>query len=135
MAGGVGIGFHLDDDGFKKAMDEMIVKAQEVGEAFVTQGGLLVEAKIKERSPVKSGTNRRSVGVHGVSSLGAGTWSSMVGPTTVYGRRLDLGFHGDDSLGRHYEQAGTHYVEGGLDASQGELGSLFDALATAALGV
>src|ERR1017187_3047471 len=112
--GGVEVEFHLEDDDFKAAIDHMIAAGREVGEAFVTEGGLLVEARIKERSPVKSGTNRRSVGVHNVTSLGAGTWSSQVGPTTAYGRRLDLGFHGAGSLGRHYEQDGTHYVEGGL---------------------
>jgi hypothetical protein len=34
----------------------------------------------------------------------AGGYTTMVGPTTEYGRRVELGFVGRDSLGRNYNQ-------------------------------
>ncbi len=52
---------------------------------------------------VVTGTLRRSIRSTPVVRLASGYMTS-VGPTTEYGRRVELGFRGADSLGRTYNQ-------------------------------
>ena len=52
---------------------------------------------------VVTGTLRRSIRSTGVQRL-AGGYTSTVGPTVIYGRRVELGFKGADSRGRRYNQ-------------------------------
>lgn len=37
-----------------------------------------------------------------------------IGYQAIYARRLNYGFVGEDSLGRNYNQAGAHFVEGAI---------------------
>ena len=37
-----------------------------------------------------------------------------LGYQAIYARRLNYGFVGQDSLGRNYNQAGAHFVEGAI---------------------
>ena len=37
-----------------------------------------------------------------------------LGYQAIYARRLNYGFVGEDSLGRNYNQAGAHFVEGAI---------------------
>lgn len=53
---------------------------------------------------VVTGTLRRSIKHDPVTPWGLGGWQTKVGPTAVYGRRIELGFSGADSLGRVYKQ-------------------------------
>lgn len=52
---------------------------------------------------VVTGTLRRSIRSTPTVKI-AGGYTTMVGPTTEYGRRVELGFVGRDSLGRNYNQ-------------------------------
>jgi len=52
---------------------------------------------------IVTGTLRRSIRTTGVQRL-AGGYSTTVGPTAIYGRRVELGFTGADSRGRRYNQ-------------------------------
>lgn len=61
-----------------------------------------------DRPNVVTGTLRRSIRFTPVVRL-AGGYTSTVGPTTVYGRRVELGFKGTDSLGRSYNQPAYSY--------------------------
>lgn len=62
---------------------------------------------------VVTGTLRRSIRSTGVQRL-AGGYTSTVGPTVIYGRRVELGFKGADSLGRHYNQPAYPYFGPGV---------------------
>lgn len=95
---------------FKDRIDEIIVKADLAARKAVTDGGHLIERRSKQRSPVKTGTLRRSIHVDSVSRLSPGRWESRTGPSVIYARRIELGFHGADSLGRHYNQSGHPYM-------------------------
>lgn len=52
---------------------------------------------------IVTGTLRRSIRSSPVVKFGGG-YMTEVGPTTEYGRRVELGFRGTDSLGRRYNQ-------------------------------
>lgn len=64
-----------------------------------------VEARVKELTPVVTGNLRAS-------------WHVTVDPDKItiatgvaYGRRVEYGFVGEDSLGRYYHQEGRHMVQ------------------------
>lgn len=50
--------------------------------------------------------NARGRELSGKFSKAGVLWSAQVGPTVIYGRRLELGYHGTDSLGRNYGNPG-----------------------------
>jgi len=130
------VGLHFDGvDDFDKAVDALIARAEKGAATFVAKGGLLIEAAAKSRAPVKTGTLRRSINVGSISQEGLGRWKSQTYPTTVYSRRIELGFHADDSLGRHYDQAGRPYLSPGLEDAMGALHALHEATMAAAMEV
>lgn len=61
-----------------------------------------------ERPNIVTGTLRRSIRSTPIVRL-AGGYTSTVGPTTEYGRRVELGFKGTDSRGRNYAQPAFPY--------------------------
>ncbi len=62
---------------------------------------------------IVTGRLRGSIRSTGVQRL-AGGWTSAVGPTVVYGRRVELGFKGTDSIGRKYNQPAYPYFGPGV---------------------
>lgn len=61
-----------------------------------------------DRPNIVTGTLRRSIRATAMTKL-AGGYTTMVGPTTEYGRRVELGFKGTDSRGRTYDQSAFPY--------------------------
>jgi Bacteriophage HK97-gp10, putative tail-component len=118
---------------FKDAIDRIVAKAGDTAEQIVTEGGHLVEAAAKARAPVVTGTLRRSITVAEITPIGAGGWMSTTGPTTAYGRRIELGFHGVDRIGRHYNQGGHPYLSPALLEVGSQLQDLADSRWAAAL--
>lgn len=94
---------------FASAMAALVARVEAASKEIATKGAMLVEAAAKKRAPVRSGTLRRSVITKDLGSGGVGIYSTEVGPTVIYARRVALGFHGPDSLGRVYHQAGNDY--------------------------
>jgi len=58
---------------------------------------------------VVTGTLRRSITHDPITPWGIGGWQTKVGPTVIYGRRIELGFKGADSLGRVFDAPGYPY--------------------------
>lgn len=100
----------LDDRAFRAALDAMLVRVQAEARRLAVDAGHLVEAAAKRRAPVKTGTLRRSITTWGAGGLQV---YAQVAPTVVYARRVELGFHGADSLGRVYNQQGKPYLKPG----------------------
>lgn len=106
------------------ALKALVAAADIAGREIVSKGGLAIQAstlKHMDGRPgpkVVSGTLRRSVKVLSIERLSFGRWESRTAPTTVYGRRIELGFHGADSLGRIYNQPGYPYVQPGISDAQ-----------------
>jgi len=120
---------------FDAAIDELIERAGAGAQQFVAKGGLLIEAEAESRAPVQTGTLRRSIHVGSVSEVGLGRWQSETYPSTIYSRRIELGFHGNDSLGRHYDQAGQPYLSPGLSDAMPGLRALHVATMAAAMEI
>lgn len=120
---------------WQAAVDGLIERAGAAAREVVSKGAEVVANHGKAEAPVKQGTLRRSIVRTKLESFGPDSWLAEVGPTTVYGRRVDLGFHGTDKLGRHYDQAGNPYWERAVAGSEGELEDLYIETFTKALGL
>lgn len=70
---------------------------------------------------------KRSIGRHPTrpEQIGRGVWRQGVGPTMEYGRRIELGFHGQDSLLRTYDQRAYPYLGPAVKKALPELPALF----------
>ncbi len=118
--------------GFEAGINALIAAAEEGARLGVTAGAHLIEANAKQSMngpgpQVRTGTLRRSIGIVDVTSLGAGIFQARVAPTVIYGRRMELGFHGTDSLNRHYNQRAYPFLKPGLDKAIPQLESVFAA--------
>lgn len=106
------------------AIDAIAERAQAATRAAVAEAAHVIERAAKQRAPVDTGTLRRSIRVVGPKAAGR-AWIAKVGPTAVYGRRVELGFHGTDSLGRSYNQEGRPYLGPAFAATRAEVTRVF----------
>lgn len=124
------VSLSMDSAAFKAYLEKAIAKVEAQTLAFVTQGALVIEAETKSKMDgrpgpnVVTGTLRRSEVVTSVEPIGPGTYEARIGPTAIYGRRIELGFVGTDSLGRVYNQPAYPYVKPGLRASRSKIEAL-----------
>lgn len=99
-------------------------------DAAVYAGGLVVEREAKMSAPVLTGNLRRSI--HTVSNAGSTEGGETqlpkppkgeahVGTNVEYARRIELGFVGEDSLGRTFNQMGQPYLLPALDNNKSEI--------------
>lgn len=61
------------------------------------------------RPNIVTGNLRRSIRSSTLMHWGRGGWVKEVGPTAIYGRRVEMGFKGADSRGRVYNQPAYPY--------------------------
>lgn len=126
--------------GFEAGINALIAAVDAATKLAVTSGAHLIEANAKQSMngpgpQVQTGTLRRSISVVDTTSLGAGVWKARVAPTVIYGRRMELGFHGQDSLGRTYNQRAYPFMRPGLQKSIGQLDGVFAAAWNTALHI
>ena len=100
-------------------------------DAAVYAGGLVVEREAKVSAPFLTGNLRRSI--HTVSNAGESDGGDSgqlptppkgeahVGTNVEYARRIELGFVGEDSLGRTYNQMGQPYLLPALENNTREI--------------
>ena len=101
---------------FKIALGGFVDKAKGKSLEFFTEFSQDLSAEVKEATPVKTGFLRNSwqvtingEPVGGVTGLKLGDIFGYVN-TAAYGRRIEFGFVGTDSLGRKYNQAPRAFV-------------------------
>ena len=96
--------------GFGEAMDRIAEQAAEASKEIVARSAAVVEAAAKanfegahkkgqphvggDRPNVVTGTLRRSIRSTPIVQVGRGAYSTTVGPSTVYARRVELGYRG-----------------------------------------
>lgn len=68
-----------------------------------------------------SGTLKRSI----ATEMNPAKLEGRVGTNLDYGARLELGFTGDDSLGRHYNQAPRPYLRPALHKCEAAISLMF----------
>jgi len=94
---------------FVAALEAMDARVDAATGTAVRDGALIIQRQAQTNASgrpgprVITGTLRRSIRVDGPHRIGT-AWEARVGPTVVYGRRVELGFDGTDSLGRTYHQ-------------------------------
>jgi hypothetical protein len=97
------------DSELQAALDALMGRLNLASKAIVVKGALAMQTAGMGKTRVVSGTLRRS---WHTEEIGAGAiYSARVGPTAIYARRIELGFRGTDSIGRHYNQAPKPYVK------------------------
>jgi hypothetical protein len=116
-----------DPDQFAVDVRNWVEKANGNVDAAYQATAMLALARVKQLTPVRTGFMRASwtivsgdssAGMAGgeegaletIANLKAGDAISLVNPAP-YAMRINFGFVGEDSLGRHYDQKGRHMVE------------------------
>jgi hypothetical protein len=116
-----------DPDQFAVDVRRWVDKAKGNVDAAYQATAMLALARVKQLTPVRTGFMRASwtivsgdsaASVAGgdegaidtIANLKAGDAISLVNPAP-YAMRINFGFVGQDSLGRHYDQKGRHMVE------------------------
>jgi len=74
-------------------------------------GGMLVANDAKAMAPYRTGTLRRSIHLESTEDL----LTVKVGTNVPYAARLEYGFTGKDSLGRHYNQPARPYLRPAIE--------------------
>lgn len=112
-------------DAFRVAaeLDAMGIRAGARAYALVQHFGQLATSRIKARAGLPrsgppgpriiTGDYNRSITMAMTSLLGSPT--AEIGTDRPQGPRLEFGFHGEDSLGRYYEQPPYPHFGPGLD--------------------
>ncbi len=135
---------------FSAAIDRLILRANAAAIEAVTTGAALIERNAKSnfegnhkkgqphvggsKPNVVTGTLRRSIHSEPVEQLSVGRYQAKVGPSVIYGRRIELGFRGSDSLGRNYRQPPYPYFGPAVEAAQPLLDGIFTRAWARALG-
>lgn len=100
--------------------------------AIVTKFGQLYLTRVKARASgppgprVITGDYRRSINLE-IGRTAGGT-VAIVGTNAPQGRRLELGFVGTDSLGRHFSQRPRPHFEPDIERTENEMTAAFIAV-------
>ena len=136
---------------FESAMNQMIVRVDNASRSFVLKGGEVIkreakntfitgaDAKITEKwhsdawplPTRRTGHLMNSIYTENVRKLSSGVWQSQTGPHIIYGRRIELGFHGSGKW-PYYTTRSFPYMKPGVEKSIPVLDVLFNSLVIAA---
>jgi hypothetical protein len=143
---------HLDGvDDFADALEELKLRASEAGEIFVRKGQAIIATKQKAEfvqgsgSPgwtaanfphptSYSGNLKSNLGTRVEVTKTAGSWTSVSGPTLIYARRIELGYHGIGVF-PYFTTRPFPYFAPGLEKSRPALDALFSELMGSAQAV
>lgn len=119
------------------AFDRILKDVEQANRDIVAESAALVENRIKsnfqgshrrgephtggDKPNVVTGTLRRGVRHTPIVRDGVAGAMTTLGPTSVYGRRVELGFVGTDSRGRNYHQPPYAYFGPGVDETRAAL--------------
>jgi hypothetical protein len=108
----------IDYEAFVKSLELTSEAASLAARSIVKKGGSLIARLAKQRfisvaggrndpptlgrPTLRSGNLQKSIKVQTVRLVGPGRWKSWTGPSEIYGPRVEFGYVGTDSLGRHY---------------------------------
>ena len=116
---------------FGAALERTVARASLEARAAVAEIAGLIEKRAKQNASgrpgpnVITGTLRRGIIHEPITPWGLRGWKTRVGPTAIYSRRIELGFHGADRLGRHYNQPGYPYFVPAFRQTLREAGTIY----------
>jgi hypothetical protein len=102
--------------------------------AIVATETLLLQGRVKGRASGRPGPNaptgdyRRSISARVTRAYKGAVTTGEVGTNRPQGRRLELGFHGTDSLGRHFNQPAFEHFGPAVDETDGPFQRKLDAV-------
>lgn len=103
-----------DDADLQAGLDALMDRIDVASKAIVVKSVAAIQATGMSKTKVISGTLRRSWHSEAIDAA-EGVYAAKTGPTTVYARRIELGFYNmRDKLGRLYHQRGKPYVKPAL---------------------
>ena len=103
-----------------KWYDEKLMNSvRNITQQVLEKACLLVEGDAKRIVPVVTSRLRTSITNEVEETVG------RVGTNVEYARRVELGFVGVDSLGRHYNQAPKPYLRPALEKNRSKILGLF----------
>src|SRR5262245_5060695 len=108
MANGSSIHVRVIKNDFGRIQTSMVSKSADMTEQ--TAAAIVTDAR--RRAPMRSGDLRGSIQPR---KVGLG-W--VVVTESPYAARIEFGFHGADSLGRHYSQAAQPYLTPAAEAQR-----------------
>ncbi len=88
-------------------------------ENIVSVGALPIEEEAKAIVVVDTGALRDSIHTE-IEALSPSKAIGKIGSGLAYAARIEFGFHGVDSLGRHYNQAAQPYLRPAMDSKAAE---------------
>ena len=135
---------------FESAMNQMIVRVDNAARSFVLKGGEVIKREAKntfltgsdasitekwhsDAWPLptrRTGNLMNSIYTENVRKLSSGVWQSQTGPHIIYGRRIELGFHGSGQW-PYYTTRPFPYMKPGIEKSIPVLDVLFNSLVIA----
>ena len=126
---------------FDNALEAMSNRVNEAARMFVLRGAEEIKVEAQKQFAGNStdqwnstawpiptrwtGNLESSIYMDNVKSMGRGVWKSETGPHTVYGRRVELGYHGSGSF-PYYTTRAFPYMEPGIKRALPRLEKLFN---------
>jgi len=98
------------------AIQQELNKKAQQAKVAVKLAGNEYKTDVQKIAPYKTGTYRRSIHVQTIDENGQAY--ALVGTDLPYGKRLEFGFVGPDSLGRIFNQAPRPHFRPALDLNR-----------------
>jgi hypothetical protein len=117
--------------GAERQMDDLAVAIVAAVKRATNIGAGVLQSRAVRNAPRVTGTLRRSIRLGSTETIGLGVFRKTVEPKIEYGRRIELGFVGTDSLGRVYSadndfnRQGKPYMRPAVDQSLTRIRELF----------
>jgi hypothetical protein len=136
---------------FDKSLNQMVIRVDDAARTFVLEGAEVIKREAKNMfrtgasakgvdswrsnawpTPTRrTGNLMNSIYSDGAKRLSPGVWQSQTGPHIIYGRRIELGFHGSGKW-PYYSTRPFPYMQPGIQNSIPRLNNLFNSLVTTA---
>lgn len=116
------------------SIESMTMRLDAAAEKIATQAGLIVQRYARKefrgetsapptppRPTQRTGNLRNSITVSDQKRVSFGTWSAKVGPTMIYGRRVELGYKGTGKGRGQQTTRAFPYLSPGFDKSRNDV--------------
>ena len=125
---------------FDTALDSMIVRVDNAARSFVLEGAEVIKREAQKQFSGNStdawhstawplptrrtGNLESSIYMDSAKEISPGVWKSTTGPHIVYGRRIELGFHGSGQW-PYFTTRPFPFMQPGIERAIPKLDSLF----------
>ena len=112
----IGVSITGVEDVLKRLQAISPARSADLSRKILGSAALVVMNAAKLKAPYVTGNLKRSIHVAEVTSERA-----VIGPSAVYGRRIEFGFRGTDRLGRTYNQSAHPYLRPAVEENREQI--------------